>query len=329
MINLLKEIRGLLTSLFIFTKYIISKQSSALSEQAIIIKNNNPFNNIKEYLSYFIKGISVYRRSLLIINILAFINLIFTIIIIIAFSNIELEGFYLITLLSSIFIKFAPVFIQEILFNYYFTITSFIQVKIREIIINMINLDKVEITSKFSDKTERSLIGQDKLLSDDSSPLRILSGERPTLTFDPNSLREEDEIAKAIFDANKKDDRCIKCIWFAIGLLAIGVFLYFAYYTVEVNRKGGGDLGPNSGDDFINKSNSFLEGQQVLPIKEKIVEEISKTQSLTEKFKFWNYFKGGQEYSDFITENVIDPINSSTNSPASFEITIAKGEGLL
>src|SRR3981081_3401253 len=104
MIKLFKEFRAVLS-------YIYS--NDIISNQFVIYKNSNPFNKIKESFYYFIKGISVYSRGVLIINILAFLNLIFTIIIIIAFSNIEWEGFYLITLISSIFIKLAPVFIQE------------------------------------------------------------------------------------------------------------------------------------------------------------------------------------------------------------------------
>ena len=66
MSNLFKGLTKLLTSLYMYTKYSINKQ-------IIIIKNkyHSLPHKIKESFYFFIKGINVYRRTVLVINILA------------------------------------------------------------------------------------------------------------------------------------------------------------------------------------------------------------------------------------------------------------------
>jgi len=216
--KLFKEIRGILTSLYVYSKNTINKQILF-----IFNKYHSLPHKIKKSFYYFIQGVSVYRKTVLVINILAFLNLIFTIIIIIAFSNVIEEGSFIpVALISSIFIKFAPVFIQELLFTYYFTITSFIKTKLREIILNVINFDKVEITPV---KTNQSLIGQSNILSNESSLFHTNNTQDPLgEALPPKSVED-------IKKPSPSEDKTY--IYWAIGILCLltiaGVTYYFYY----------------------------------------------------------------------------------------------------
>jgi hypothetical protein len=127
--NLLLEIRELILSLVYLTLKILKNQWLIIRRSYLLLLYQN--KGIKESFYIFFKWLKIYRKLILIINILALLNLLFTIFIIITFSNlVELNELFPIIFLNTIFVKFAPVFIQEFLLSYYFTITNLIKFKI-------------------------------------------------------------------------------------------------------------------------------------------------------------------------------------------------------
>jgi hypothetical protein len=66
MSTLFKGLTKLLTGLYIYTKYSINKQIFAIKN-----KYHSLPHKIKKSFYYFIQGINVYRRTVLVINILA------------------------------------------------------------------------------------------------------------------------------------------------------------------------------------------------------------------------------------------------------------------
>jgi hypothetical protein len=287
-------IKDLIKSLILLTNYTFKNQWN-------IIKNNLSFLRIKETFLIFLKWLKIYRRFLLVINILALLNLLFTIFIVIAFSDlIQWEGFYPLVFIGGLFIKFAPVFIQELLFTYYFTITSFIQTKIREIVINVISLDKLAQAPKVSQFHQADSKGviNSKFLSQESVFHPKGGRQDGAYNFENNELREG-----SIKEGAKSDNYNNYIYW---GLIILGVCSlagvgYWYFYSVSSPK---GD--PKGGDAGV--------------LTQVVIGEIEKTQAIKDKFNILSYIKNIYPSDSQETKN--SPVSlesgSTTTTPASF-----------
>jgi hypothetical protein len=260
--NTIRETTEMLLGLFVYTKYQINNQ-------LVTIKSKYPFLKIKSlkyFKDYFIKWIQIYRRAELIINVLALINLIFTIIIIITFSNIiENEMLFLITLLGALISKFLPVFIQELLFSYYFTISSFVKCKLREMILNMRDLEKVDLT-------------QDSIGENSNNSNYTATSSSLLHNPDASNGSEIESNYNLGNEENKKEGDNSYIYWtvMVLGLLALAGVSYYYFYSPNNSPKddssGGGTM-PGGLENFVESPISPLENTSgtveyaIIPLK--------------------------------------------------------------
>src|SRR6266542_4313023 len=100
------------------------------------------FINLYQYLKLILKVFNYWK---ILAHIVAFLNLIFTIIIIISYTEINWGNLGVLTTLFTILIKLTPIFIVDFIGDIYLIITSVFNSTIRNIIIKILDIDKIQI----------------------------------------------------------------------------------------------------------------------------------------------------------------------------------------
>ena len=142
------------------------------------------------------------------------------------------------------------------LFTYYFTISSFIKVKIREIITNAIDLDKIDIGVSNTKASNSNFIDYSQVSSNDG--YYKLS----------NEIDETNKI-------DTKKDGKIGYLYWALIILGICTAAGVGYWYIFSGSNNDPGQKPGAGT----------------PINSEIIKEIEKTQDLKEKFNIWSYIQ--------------------------------------
>src|SRR6266540_3296696 len=121
-------------------KYIFALPSK-LDIKIIFI---NLYQYLKLMLPYLYQKLilKVFNYWKILAHIVAFLNLIFTIIIIISYTEINWGNLGVLTTLFTILIKLTPIFIVDFIGDIYLIITSVFNSTIRNIIIKILDIDK-------------------------------------------------------------------------------------------------------------------------------------------------------------------------------------------
>jgi hypothetical protein len=105
--------------------------------------NLNLKNSLFIMYSNFIKNINVYKRIKMFYILLTSLNLIFTFLVAIYYSYTEWEIFTPLVLILGFLSKITPVFIEELIIDYYLMINSFIKTSVKEVLLKILDLDKI------------------------------------------------------------------------------------------------------------------------------------------------------------------------------------------
>src|SRR6266498_1553436 len=125
-------------------KYIFALHSK-LDIKIIFINLYQYLKLMLPYLYQYLKLIlKVFNYWKILAHIVAFLNLIFTIIIIISYTEINWGNLGVLTTLFTILIKLTPIFIVDFIGDIYLIITSVFNSTIRNIIIKILDIDKIQ-----------------------------------------------------------------------------------------------------------------------------------------------------------------------------------------
>jgi hypothetical protein len=217
--------RQLILNLIEFTKYSINKQRN--NEFLNNLKNNQTFLIFKSKIVYLIKALKLYNRGILFINIIAILNIIITMVLIGIFTEFNIiEEVLSIPLLTSIFYKLTPLFIQDLIYTYYITIGSYIQSNLRKLAINIIKQQGDIVITLEETNNSNNLIN------------KHLTNENPIISENTYNYNNEETVNKDKTNLLKEYKNYIYWGLGFVGLITIvGVTYYYFFY---LPRGGGG-----------------------------------------------------------------------------------------
>jgi hypothetical protein len=186
-------------------------------------------NSLLNSYSNFIRSINIYNRIKMFYIILSLLNLLFTFLVVLYFSNIEWDIFTPIVLLLGLLSKITPLFIEDLITEYYLTITSYIKVTIRDILLRILDLDKI-FPNNFLNENNYTSENNESTLNDENNKT-----DQPILI--------EGDVNKP----KTLKDRDIS-YWICSALIGIIVFgICYWYFIGGIDYFGGSDDNSESG----------------------------------------------------------------------------------